>query len=1128
MNLNKNFIQIFKYLILVNLIIPVFSQINRKLTLDSSIITIRINGTGQQTIFNPESYRCPDEIFLNDTKIGEKLCSINLEKKESTIIMKWNNHNITSCKKLFSGLSNITEIDLSKFDTSNVNNMESMFSLCISLNKINLLNIDTSSVINMNNMFKSCKSLKFLDISNFNTSKVTSMSYMFSNCILLQSLDLSNFKTLGVVSMEYMFSSCRALKSLNIISFDTSKVISMKSMFSACSSLIYLDLFNFNTSKITNMDYMFTGCSKIISLDLSSFNTINIKSMIYTFTGCSSLKYLNLSSFNTSSVNDMYSMFNGCSSLISLNLSNFDTSNVNRMSEMFFGCQSLKVLDLSNFNLTKVANFQKMFFKCKNLVYIKFINAIGLNKLKNENIFSSVPENVVVCTILNNTELNEIINKYCYSIDCSNNWRDNQKKIIADNNTCIESCSNNSKYIYEFENKCYEKCPNGTHSNNYLCEVDESDNIIINVDEVDKITNSLEFNKYGTNDIKDNDNNICDINKYLKKLCKINIQNNEDKVKFNENIIKEIINGSLDDILFSIVNDKKNIIIVEGNERYEISTLSNQMDIEYDNLTLVVFGKCENILRKQYNISEKDEIIIFKVEHYIQEYNIPILEYVLFSEDGKNKLDLNYCNNIPILYYISVSINENELYKYDPSNNYYNDRCYPFTTKNKTDITLYDRRNDYNENNMSLCESNCTYKGYDSNIKKAECECHVKSQLLFFSNITIDINKLLNKFTNFKKISNIDIIKCHQLLFSKEGLISNIGSYLLLSIIFITIISLIFFSIKGYNLFYQKIQRIIIIIKNIKKNNVKQIQSTKNKNKGIIKNEKKKKNIKKQKKIKINTKRNIKQNIKLSFFNNSKSNYSIQKKSDSQNNLNISNINIEKEEIQNNKDKNDYELNSLSYEDALKYDKRKYCEYYFSLIRTKHLLIFTFYTKNDYNSRTIKISFFFFLFSLLYAVNALFFNDSTMHQIYEDNGEFNFVYQIPQILYSTLISSLIKNILNTFSSTENNIITLKNKKIIKGVIYEMNTLTKCLKIKFVFFFIFNFLFLFLFWYYLSCFCAVYKNTQTYLIKDTFISFGTSLLYPFGIYLLPGIFRIPSLNSKNKRCMYIICKLIQLI
>ena len=58
------------------------------------------------------------------------------------------------------------------------------------------------------------------------------------------------------------------------------------------------------------------------------------------------------------------------------------------------------------------------------------------------------------------------------------------------------------------------------------------------------------------------------------------------------------------------------------------------------------------------------------------------------------------------------------------------------------------------------------------------------------------------------------------------------------------------------------------------------------------------------------------------------------------------------------------------------------------------------------------------------------------------------------------------------------------------------------------------------------FGAIYKNTQYHLLKDTLISFGLSLIYPLGIYLLPGIFRIPALSNKNK-CLYKFSKILQI-
>ena len=52
------------------------------------------------------------------------------------------------------------------------------------------------------------------------------------------------------------------------------------------------------------------------------------------------------------------------------------------------------------------------------------------------------------------------------------------------------------------------------------------------------------------------------------------------------------------------------------------------------------------------------------------------------------------------------------------------------------------------------------------------------------------------------------------------------------------------------------------------------------------------------------------------------------------------------------------------------------------------------------------------------------------------------------------------------------------------------------------------------------FGIIYNNTQYHLLKDTLISFIISLLFPFAIYLLPGLFRISSLSNLNKKKEYI--------
>ena len=125
---------------------------------------------------------------------------------------------------------------------------------------------------------------------------------------------------------------------------------------------------------------------------------------------------------------------------------------------------------------------------------------------------------------------------------------------------------------------------------------------------------------------------------------------------------------------------------------------------------------------------------------------------------------------------------------------------------------------------------------------------------------------------------------------------------------------------------------------------------------------------------------------------------------------------------------NDYEINNLSYEDALKYDKRNFFQYYWSLLKVGHICMFAFVPNNDYNSRIIKVCLFFFSFSLYITVNALFFTDETMHNIYVSEGKYNFLYQISQILYSTLISSGINFVIRLLAISQKDILLLKKSK----------------------------------------------------------------------------------------------------
>ena len=57
------------------------------------------------------------------------------------------------------------------------------------------------------------------------------------------------------------------------------------------------------------------------------------------------------------------------------------------------------------------------------------------------------------------------------------------------------------------------------------------------------------------------------------------------------------------------------------------------------------------------------------------------------------------------------------------------------------------------------------------------------------------------------------------------------------------------------------------------------------------------------------------------------------------------------------------------------------------------------------------------------AMNVLFFNDDSMHKLYANYGKYNFIQQIPQIIYSIIVSQSIEVILCYLSYIQINIFT---------------------------------------------------------------------------------------------------------
>ena len=157
---------------------------------------------------------------------------------------------------------------------------------------------------------------------------------------------------------------------------------------------------------------------------------------------------------------------------------------------------------------------------------------------------------------------------------------------------------------------------------------------------------------------------------------------------------------------------------------------------------------------------------------------IPKTDYEVYyykSNDNKyEKMDLGICKDMKINKSVYINISDDDIDKYNSSSDYYNDICYTYTSDNGTDVTLKDRRNEYINNNMAVCEENYDFIAYDSDTSKAICSCPVSESISQVSDMKFDKEKLKSNFINFKNIANIEMLKCYHLLFSSK-IIKNIG-----------------------------------------------------------------------------------------------------------------------------------------------------------------------------------------------------------------------------------------------------------------------------------------------------------------------------------------------------------------
>ena len=1083
---------------------------------------------------------------------------------------------------MFKNCKSLRTLNLSNFDTSKVTDMESMFEGCERLISLSLVNFKTSNVHYMNKMFLGCKSLQSLYFNNIVSDALGTIDQMFCNCSSLKYLNIYSL-TEKAQSISEMFE-----RTSNDFVFCIKEYENIPNIFKelykksytrpdcsnacygneknrpynsykkiCCPKFLYEDTCydkcppktKSNGDKICYLlncpnknlfyNYEQNGCITSIPNGFYEYDT-TLKTIdkchekcktckrgpTETKEYCSSCKtdspYLYLDNCLKSCPNISYTDSFGiikCKCVIEECLDCTDESlkegSCLTCNEGYYP----KIDDNSKY--TKCYKEPpKYYFDKKKQIFKPCYPSCERCYGDGNNFF----HNCLKCDsnhtfTLKNLDKNCYENcSYYYYFDNNNKYKCTEKEkcpndfkfLIVELRQCVRAC-NDTEYKKMLNYGCYKECPL-----NISVQRKENPNSCKPICTYEFPFELVEENKCVAS---------CSIMQRSKKLCITNYFGNRTNLEIQELILVDKQKDLEYKFNYTIINENQTVFIEENQTNYEIVTTRNKNP--NTNTTRINLGECEDILKENYGIPQDNYLYILVIDAYVEGKTGPValyeVYYPLFDSKILYKLDLSFCKGIRINVLYNIELDEPELY--NKNNIIYNDMCRPYSSKEGVDMVVNDLRSEYKDNNKSICEEGCEYSGYIDGY--VDCNCDIKNTAPKMTKVKIDKNKLY-KFVNIKNIANFGVLKCTNLFLVKERMITNLGIYSFIPTFIAYFICLILFYKKDFQNIKEDIKDLLFAINNLKYLNDAQ------------------KNKKNQKKMQLNilepiivslvkAKNIIKDEIEED--NNNKNQSII--RNDSSIQLNTDFIIEEKktgEFISKGTDKklkritqilsfNEKELNDLKFIKALKFDKRSFIQTYYSFLKMDHIL-FKIFNSKDYNSLIIKIYLCFYNFNLTYVVNALFFNEGTMHQILEDEGKFNFLFQFPQIIYSSIISYFFGMVLEYFALSEDDILGFKAEKVMKMALKKTKKLLITLEIKFTHFFILSFVFLLLFWYYIICFCVVYKNTQYHLIKDTIIGFGTGLLTPIGTKLLPVLFRLIGLKKK-KKYLFLASKILQI-
>ena len=688
------------------------------------------------------------------------------------------------------------------------------------------------------------------------------------------------------------------------------------------------------------------------------------------------------------------------------------------------------------------------------------------------------------------------------------------KLLIKERNKCTNDCKKDDIYKYQYNGMCLDNCPENTENDNFLCKEIDPDKC-----------------KLSEKDIE--------LNKGLGSIETLVKAYSEEFSYTNNHISK-------------FKNNEYNIII------YKNENCINELSI---NLPKVNFGNCYIKVKEEYKINE--DLIIVIADKLNQ--NNPSTSYSFFHPKTGNKLEaetickdetiiveeklLSFLNENDKNYDLMIFLTNQKINIFNISDEFYTNICYEYESPVNKDIPLKDRITTFYPN-VTLCDEGCTNSGINLDDMTAKCNCKfndIANNDLIKDNVLL--NSLVSEVFDIINNSNIAVFKCYKYIFKYFS--RSCGGFISLFLLIGHIILSTIFLIYELN----NIKRYVF---SLTENYIKLISQPVNKNyepppKRIKSSNKSKKDNNKEKNIKAkNSKKKILNTISISTnminiskikttskenlitnFNSKLKNLKLKKTNNEINKQSEKEQNLKKNEQKNLKYFNEYlatALDDMDYDDALIKDDRKFCEYFYEMLKEKQIIANTFFASDMLKTRTLKIIIFILNIILYLVVNGLFFSENYVSEVYNLEGEEGFFDFFPRSInrffYTTVVSIIVGFIVDFFFVEEKKIkgIFIREKDSTINIKIEIINFLKQMKKRYILFIIIVLIILLISLYYILCFNYVYPHMQIEWIKSSIVIMLILQILSILTCLLETILRFISFHFKSER-IYKISKLI---